>query len=218
MSDVSLVIYDLDGTLIDSVLTISTLLNQMRNDLGLKILPKERFYPWVSLGGAHLIRNALELKNSNSISKYLKEFRDQYSRASNPLDLVYPGVHKTLNHLSLIGYDLALCTNKPRNLVENILNDLNLGRYFDYVNAGGDLMDKKPHPSNIDVCINFYGHPRDSVIMVGDSTVDQQLAVNSNVKFGFYAQGYDDGVNVDSSDYVINNHFDLISFIKIKEI
>jgi len=214
MNASKLIIYDLDGTLVDSASVVAEILNEIRTELGKSPLSKEDFYPWLSLGGEDLVANGLGVSQKN-ISSYLTEFRHRYMNQATPTDCVYDGVFDSLEYLKKANVYLALCTNKPRALAEKVLIDSGLKGYFEFIVAGGDLPNKKPHPSNLFSCQNYFGVCSEQMMLVGDSKVDQELASNSNVPFIFYPHGYDDGVDVKFVCSRIDNHKDIINLCKL---
>ena len=205
-----LIVYDLDGTLVDSANVVAGILNEMRVKLGKKPLTKEDFYPWLSLGGEDLVGNGLGI-SQNIVSSYLTEFRARYLKLTTPNDCVYDGVFESLDYLKKANFFIALCTNKPRPLAEKVLVDSGLNYYFAFIVAGGDLPDKKPHPSNLISCQNYFGVSAEETVLVGDSKVDQQLANNLNVPFIFYPHGYDDGVDIEFVGSRLEKHTDIIN-------
>lgn len=207
---VDLVIYDLDGTLIDSAKTVLSIVNEMRCELGKETLDKGSLVPWISLGGLQLIANALELDQSVA-EKSLEDFRGRYLQYCSQESDLYPEVRQTLNALSQSNKNMAICTNKPRNLVDKILAELSLGRHFDCIVAGGDLTTQKPHPQNLLKCLNHFSCAPESAILVGDSTVDQKIAHACEVPFAFFRPGYNDGVDAAQATIALDAHGDLLS-------
>jgi phosphoglycolate phosphatase len=206
---VDIIIYDLDGTLIDSAQTVLSIVNEMRRELAKDPIDKSSLVPWISLGGLHLIANALELDQSVA-QKSLEDFRGRYLQYCAQESDLYPEVRKTLNALSQFNKNLAICTNKPRNLVDKILAELSLGRYFDCIVAGGDLTTQKPHPQNLLKCLNHLGCAPGAAILVGDSSVDQKIAHACGVPFAFFRPGYNDGVDDLHATITLNAHSDLL--------
>jgi phosphoglycolate phosphatase len=203
-----LVVFDLDGTLVDSGQVVSSILNKLRQKIGKQEKPVSYFTPWLSLGGLELVENGLGV-DELAAESLLSEFRAQYAEISTPSDTVYQGVFDVLNHLLAQNIKMCICTNKPRNLAEKVLSETGLARYFEYVCAGGDLPTKKPHPRNLAVCVEFFGiHPQ-QVAFVGDSSIDQKLAAALSVDFYFFTRGYDDGVDRRLVSGAFENHLDL---------
>jgi phosphoglycolate phosphatase len=202
---VKLIIYDLDGTLIDSAIIVARVLNQMRTERRLDYLEVEQLVPWLSMGGEDLVANALELP-VQGIERYLVDFRKRYYEMDTPSDSIYPGAKEALSHFANLGYQLAICTNKPRLLAEKVLKETQLHDYFGHINAGGDLPHKKPHPQTLLSCLEFFGIDSSDAILVGDSTVDQSLGESTNVAFVQYLPGYDDGIELCDIRMRIDHH------------
>jgi phosphoglycolate phosphatase len=212
-----LVIYDLDGTLIDSALIVQSIINQMRREQGRDPIDKEKLIPWLSLGGEDLISNSLEVSGAE-LNRCLGEFRDRYYETPTPVKSVYVGAMETLERLHQLNIKLAICTNKPRKLADKVLTETGLFDKFSFISAGGDLPTKKPDPRNIELCFKGLSTAPKASIMVGDSTIDQRLAKLAGVPFIQYAPGYDDGVIVDDVSYKINHHLEILNFFKLQHI
>lgn len=191
------IIFDLDGTLVDSASVIASVLNEMRADRGLPGLEANGISKWVSLGANSLIGNSLHIEESNSIAvaDALAEFRSRYASMPTPMESVYDGVLDLLVALTKADIRLSLCTNKPRPLSEKVLTETGLGVFFPFVCAGGDLPHPKPDPANALACMGHYGTSATDTWLVGDSTIDQQCALNAGARFIFHSRGYDDGVD-----------------------
>ena len=207
------IVYDLDGTLIDSAHIVAQILNRMREDRGLPALLLERYTPWMSVGGAEMIGYALDETDSNAIQEDLRVFRQSYLNLPTPEESVYPGVRETLMALTDEGYHLGVCTNKPRVLVDKIMAETGLGGFFRFTQAGGDLAVRKPHPDTLKSCILGLGSSYFNTLMVGDSTIDQKLAMECKTDFVFFSDGYDDGVDRSKSQKIICEHLELIDWL-----
>lgn len=207
-----LIIFDFDGTLVDTANSVLHILNQMRYEYGLPKLQYQDVVPWISLGGLQLISNAMELSEQAS-EQLLIEFRRLYLLEKSTKADVYPGVFDALDACLQKDYALCICTNKPRVLVEKILRETELDCYFEFICAGDDLPTKKPHPENLRKCLEYYGVDPNNAIMVGDSSVDCQLAMNTGVNFAFFLNGYDDGVILQAKHSSFSNHVQLSEII-----
>lgn len=212
---IKLIVYDLDGTLIDSAQTVLSIVNEMRFEMGKEPLEKRNLIRWISLGGIELIANALEIEPSVA-QRSLDDFRRRYLKYSSREADLYPEVRQTLDALKHSNIDLAICTNKPRNLVEKILSELYLGSYFGHVLAGGDLKTQKPHPQNLLECLGHFQCGPESAILVGDSTVDQEIARSCQVPFAFFRPGYNDGVDLNQVAITLDVHEDLLGLNGLK--
>jgi phosphoglycolate phosphatase len=207
-----LIIYDLDGTLIDSAAIVGSILNGMRSELGKSQLDQHELVPWLSLGGDDLIFHALEIPRSR-VQLYLEVFRNRYYQLPTPRESVYEGAREALNQLITSNIKLAICTNKPRKLAEKVLREIDLLDKFSFISAGGDLTTKKPDPRNLQICLENLAEEASHAFLVGDSSVDQQISTLAGVSFIQYAPGYDDGINAGEVSFKINHHSEIFNFI-----
>jgi phosphoglycolate phosphatase len=210
----STIVYDLDGTLIDSATTVIALLNDLRAERTLLPLTTEDFTPWLSIGGKTMVAAALDIPVDEA-QDYLDIFRARYhALPTNPATL-YPDVHETLSLLKSRGIRLGLCTNKPRQLTDKILAETGLDIYFEAVCAGLDLPTCKPHPDNLHACIDGFDSLPNETLVVGDSCVDQAIAKACGTGFVFFSSGYDDGVIQDSCTLTIQHHAEIFKLIPL---
>ena len=213
MDNYKLIVYDLDGTLIDTAEDVVEILNEMRLTMNKKKMKKLFFYPWLSLGGEDLIKNSLETDNTET-DKLLSLFRSKYYKLKESKSRAFPKIKETLQCLYESNFKLAICTNKPRNLALKVLNDFDLVNYFQFILAGGDLEKKKPDPMCLAKCIDYFNLNPSETLLVGDSKIDQILAKKMNVDFAFYKPGYDDGVNKTDTQYIFESHSDIKNILK----
>jgi phosphoglycolate phosphatase len=204
----------LDGTLLDSGPAIAKIFNEMRRAMGKRDLNLADYFPWLSLGGVDLVKNALEV-NLDEVDRYLNEFRAHYL---GPIyfgeNRLFPNVIETLTSLRKKQISTAICTNKPREQVNRILNFFELEKYFDLIIAAGDLPVKKPDIMYTNECLKFFGIKSDSALLVGDSLVDQKLSDLSGIKFIQFLGGYDDGVSQENCFGIINNHIKILDYLE----
>ena len=178
-----LLIFDLDGTLIDSKLDLAHAVNATRGHLGMPPLEHERVYSYVGNGAPVLIRRVLgpdatEAQVEESLEFFLEYYRD------HKLDytVLYPGVRQALDRLRDAGVQMAVLTNKPVGISRAIVDGLGVGGHFRQVYGGNSFDFKKPHPIGIETLMTECGAGRERTMMVGDSSVDIQTARNANVK------------------------------------
>ncbi len=187
------VVFDLDGTLIDSAPIVESILNEMRLELGLRPMLREQILPLLSIGGVTMLQCALEI-DVGEATIALERFRSAYLRKPTPPRSLYPGVTDVLKTLSDANIALSVCTNKPRALAVKSMGETGLLGYFASVCAGDDLLTRKPDAANLKASIALRDPLESAVFLVGDSSVDQSLAENSGVPFIFFTGGYNDGV------------------------
>lgn len=198
------VLFDLDGTLLDSAHLIENILNSMRASRGQSVLLLSSYRKWISLGAADLVGNAMEA-TEHDIPSLVKEFRSRYFELPTPINTLFPGVVSTLNSLVASGVQLAICSNKPEYLCRKVLIDTGLNGHFASV-VGGDTVSKaKPHREPLDYALAVLGVNSNTAIFVGDSTVDQRAAIAAQLPFVFFKGGYDDGVDIVAANWCIDS-------------
>jgi phosphoglycolate phosphatase len=177
-----LIIFDLDGTLIDSKLDLAHAVNATRGMRGLGPLDHEIIYSYVGNGAPVLIRRAIGPEASEEeLQRALKFFLSYYQEHRLDYTVLYPGVQATLNALQSVGAKMAVLTNKPVRISKAILEGLGVGSHFFRVYGGNSFEQKKPHPIGVDTLLLETATDRSRALMVGDSAVDIQTARNASI-------------------------------------
>jgi phosphoglycolate phosphatase len=215
--EMDLLIFDLDGTLIDSKLDLAQAVNATRAHLGREPLENERVYSYVGNGAPVLIRRALGEQATEAEVQEALEFFLEYYR-EHPLDFtrLYPGVKESLERLSAAGKRLAVLTNKPVRISRVILEGLGASGYFFQVYGGNSFEFKKPHPTGVEALMREAGVGRDATLMVGDSRVDVETARNAGIQccgvtYGFQPESLADP----APDKLINHMEELADWLLI---
>lgn len=217
-----LLIFDLDGTLINSALDLALAVNYMLETLHRDTFSEEIIHEWVGNGALTLVKRALSGDRTVDINlkeAYIKEalkiFLDYYEKNLCNATVAYPNVIETLNTLKEKGYTLAIVTNKPFTFVSPILKTLNMGSFFECILGGDSLSEKKPHPMPLlYVCKNL-NIPIENALMVGDSKNDI-LAANAcgmdsvGVTYGY---NYGEDIGVHSPNIIINDFLQLCELL-----
>lgn len=178
-----LVIFDLDGTLIDSSRDLANSVNATRAHLGLAPIENETVYSYVGNGAPVLIRKALGPEYANEeVQSALEYFLAYYREHMLDNTVLYPGVREVLDQFRRAGLTMAVLTNKPVRFSQGIVDGLGLGAHFRRVYGGNSFEQKKPHPVGIETLMSEAGAAREETLMVGDSSVDVQTARNARVK------------------------------------
>lgn len=191
-----LLIFDLDGTLIDSQLDLANSVNAARAHLGMGAIANELVYSYVGNGAPVLIRRALGPEASESdVDRALQFFLAYYRDHMLDHTRLYPGVREALDRLHEAGKLLAVLTNKPVRFSEALMSGLGLGSHFQRIYGGNSFAEKKPHPIGIDTLLNDLSATATETIMVGDSSVDIRTARNAGtgacgVTFGFQPETF----------------------------
>jgi phosphoglycolate phosphatase len=188
-SEVRALIFDLDGTLIDSKLDLALAVNATLAELGRNPLPHEQIFSYVGQGAPALIARALGSDASEEDCMLGLEFFIKYYSA-HKLDntALYPGVRETLDALK--GMPMAVYTNKPVRVSRSIIKELGVSGHFRFVYGGNSFERKKPDPMGVESILREFGAAPAQVMIVGDSEVDVQTARNSGtwvcgVTYGF---------------------------------
>ena len=215
----ALIIFDLDGTLIDSVPSLAYSINLMLKELGKDELPQELIREFVGNGADMLVKRALvgkkEIIDGEIKEDYFQNAKElllkYYAQNLNQKTILYPDVIDTLDKLKEQGYTLALATNKPIEFVPDILEYFNLDSYFKVTLGGGSTKHKKPNPEILLKICNDLNIPSSKSLMVGDSSSDILAAKAANMDSIALTYGYNQGINLeDLEPTVICNSFKTI--------
>ena len=174
-----LLIFDLDGTLIDSSLDIARAANMTLKDMGYHTETTEYILTHIGWGVKPLLKALMpdiESGEAVSIKKALDIFLAHYGDHLVVDTVFYTGVLETLEHFKAKGKTLAIVTNKPMALTERIVEELALDELFSMVVGGDSYANKKPHPEPIERVIEELGFEPTRVVFVGDSAVDVEAA------------------------------------------
>jgi phosphoglycolate phosphatase len=177
-----LLIFDLDGTLVDSRLDLANAVNATRRHMGMDPLANERVYTYVGNGAPMLVRRALgEHATEAQVQEALEFFLEFYREHDLDHTVLYPGVRDSLDRLRRAGKRMAVLTNKPVRMSRHIVEGLGVGEHFFRVYGGNSFDFKKPHPIGVETLMAEAGVARDATLMVGDSSVDVQTARNAGI-------------------------------------
>jgi len=189
LSPVRALIFDLDGTLIDSKLDLIHSVNAMLRELGRTPLADETISGYIGRGAPQLVAQALGNGASDEEQKQaLKFFLSYYEEHKMDTTRAYPGVAETLEELA--GLPMAVLTNKPARISVRILHEMGLAKYFRAIYGGNSFETKKPDPLGAMTILSEFGASPREAMLVGDSEVDVQTARNAGtlavaVNYGF---------------------------------
>lgn len=179
----NLLIFDLDGTLIDSKLDLVHSVNATRALMEMPPLSDDMVASYVGSGAPILIRRALGPSAAEAeVERALQYFLAYYREHMLDNTTLYPGVKDALDRLLEAGTKMAVLTNKPVRFSRSLVEGLGLGGHFFQVYGGNSFEQKKPHPIGVETLLEESGAERERTIMVGDSGVDVRTARNANVK------------------------------------
>ncbi len=184
------VIFDLDGTLIDSAPDIHAAVNRMLTGEGTDGLSLVDVTSFVGNGLPKLVerviaRAGLPMADHARLTQVMQGF---YTTTHTQLTRPYPGAIAAMQALQAAGHPLGICTNKPLAATHVVLADLGLDGFFQAIIGGDSLAVAKPDPAPLRACMAALG--ADRVLFVGDSEVDADTAKAARVPFALYTEGY----------------------------
>lgn len=193
-----LVMFDLDGTLIDSVPDLAAATDQMLVQLGRAPAGMDKVRNWVGNGAPVLVRRALadgidhQAITAEQEAEALAIFMQVYGTGDS-LTSLYPGALETLQSLKVLGLKLALITNKPEKFIPELLAQTHMAEYFDWVVGGDTLPQKKPDPAGLLWVMQQAQVTAQQCLFVGDSRNDVLAAHAAGVACIAVTYGYNYG-------------------------
>jgi len=184
-----LLIFDLDGTLVDSKKDLTSSVNYVRSTFGLSALTEDQIAGFIGDGAQMLIRRALGMQASEAdvqsgVQLFLSYYREHMLDAS----VLYPGVDETLKRLS--DCRLAVLTNKPIRFSRTMLEGLGILGHFAAVYGGNSFEKKKPDPIGVFQILQDTQAQLEDTWMIGDSSVDVLTGRNAGVRTCGVSWGY----------------------------
>jgi phosphoglycolate phosphatase len=211
-----MVMFDLDGTLVDSVPDLVFAVNAMLKDLGAVPVEESQVRQWVGNGAAKLVERALIQANllldATNIEASLTLFKQYYRQHCAVDTCLYEGVMHCLRALHERNIVMTIITNKPREFVPAILASLNITHFFTLIIGGDDLAERKPSPLPLLHCIKQVQCAIDTVVMVGDSKNDIDAARQAGIPVVAVNYGYNHGrsIALERPDKVLSSLAELV--------
>ena len=222
-ANIGALLFDLDGTLIDSAPDLATALNRTMEKLGRPTYDEATVRHWVGNGATVLVSRALSGSreiapdlDKKLLDEALAIFMGLYRERLCERTVLYPGVRETLERLRTRGLRMAVVTNKPGPFVAPILEKLEAVHFFDLTLGGEDLPHKKPHPLPLLHASQKLGVPVDKALMVGDSRNDILAAKAAGMRSVGVSWGYNYGEDIADCgpDAVIGRFDELLGLLE----
>jgi phosphoglycolate phosphatase len=210
---VQLLIFDLDGTLIDSKLDLALSVNATLEHLGRAPLPHAEIYGHVGDGAAMLVKRAMgQGVSEEEAERGLEFFLAYYRRHMLDHTVMYPGVREGLE--MLCGRAMAVLTNKPVRFSREILEGLGIAGHFREVYGGNSFAQKKPDPIGVHTLLRDLQTAPERAMMVGDSRVDVRTARNAGIWACGVSYGLGtEGLREDPPDVMVDSLVELAGYL-----
>ena len=210
-----LLIFDLDGTLVDSKKDLINSVNAMRSFMQLPALDEPLIASYIGRGAPALMRSALgDEASQQEVDRALEFFLGYYREHMLDETRLYPGVAESLDRFHAGGFPMAILTNKPVGFSQLMIERLNLSGHFLKIYGGNSFEQKKPHPIGIETLLAETGSRKEEALMIGDSAVDIRTARNAGVESCGVTYGFQPETFVDEPpDFTVDRMADLVTRI-----
>lgn len=215
MKNLEGLIFDLDGTLLDSAADLRQAINETLTQNGRVELSLQEVKNMTGDGMLAMLKRAFVTTgaalSADQTTSAFNQFIEHYARLKPDRGQLYPYVVETLEFYRSSGIKLALCTNKQEQSTSQLMDDLRLTDYFDFI-AGGDTFPvRKPHAGHVRGVLNAIDLPAANVVMVGDSPNDVIAAKGAGVECLAVTHGYGANINDLEAHGIISNFLELPS-------
>jgi len=184
-------LFDLDGTLVDSLLDLRAGLNQMLSEIGRRELTPDEVRLMIGDGSRALVGRALSATGTETnTEEAFHRFMQIYEAGLSHLSHLYPGVDETLRALRNEGARLGICTNKPQTATVALLQQLGIVGYFEVVLCGDVVPFRKPDPRHLLTALEQIGATPNESAMIGDNENDYAAARGAGMPVILMRYGY----------------------------
>ncbi|MCU4503496.1 HAD-IA family hydrolase [Acinetobacter sp. WU_MDCI_Abxe161] len=206
-----LVIFDLDGTLVDTLDDVVTSLNEALAIYNYQGVTKDYVKGYLGYGGNTLVSSILKFDEKHLVNEINNIYLEKYQKNLLNNTILYPGVMNTLDCLANLDVKMAVCTNKKSNFTWEIIEELKIKKYFKIIVSGDTLEDKKPSGIPLSHIINKLSIEKTNTVMVGDTEIDYKSAISADVEFIYANYGYGETIKTLNK---VNNFKELLNYFK----
>lgn len=211
---ISTVVFDLDGTLLDSLDDLTDSVNYMLGKLERPLLPSSTVRGFIGKGARNLVQQVLSTKDDLFLTSALDIFTSHHLTHNSKKSRLYPGVTDTLKELSEKGLRMALLSNKNEKQCRVIMKALGIDHFFEEVCGGDTFTEMKPSPLPLLKLAAKLGSTPEEIIMVGDSVNDIQSARDAGAATIACSWGYGNIKELEKADYLVNSMSEVAEVIK----
>ena len=213
---IKLIMFDLDGTLVDTAQDIRNALNFALKPYDLKSLTMEDTIKMIGEGVSRLVEKVLPLEKMHLKIDVMNRFLEYYSEHLIDNSKEYPHIKETLENLTYL--KKAVISNKREDLSKRLLEELSLSEYFDLIIGSDTAGERKPSAVPILYVISKLGESPEESIIVGDSHYDIEAGKNAGIKTVAVTYGYRPRESLLKADYIIDDIRELVPLLnKISE-
>ncbi len=209
---IKLIMFDLDGTLIDTAQDITNALNFALEPYGIENLTAEDTKKLIGEGVSRLMEKVLPVEKMHLQSKVMDRFLEHYSVHLTDTSKEYPYIRETLDILTHL--KKAVISNKREDLSKRLLEEIGLSEYFDLIIGSDTTVEKKPSAVPVLHVISKLGLRPDESIIVGDSNYDIEAGKKAGVKTVAVTYGYRPRETLLEADYLIDNFRELVPLVQ----
>jgi phosphoglycolate phosphatase len=207
-----IMVFDLDGTLIDTAPDLIASLNHALRDEGLDAVDRVLMGAHVGMGGRAMIERVFALSQRRIdhavMERYHQTFLDHYTAGMPGLSRPYPGVLEAIERVREAGFAFAICTNKPEGLATSLISRLDLDPLFGAICGGDTFAYRKPDPRHLIDTIERAGGDPGRALMVGDSRTDIDTAKAAGIPVVAVDFGYTDRHVREFEPSAVISHYD----------
>lgn len=194
------ILFDLDGTLVDSASDLYRAMNMSLNVLQLPLVTEVQVRTWVGKGTSlfcesvlkHLTGQVDQAQHQQLLNTFLEIYNAEPCVDTQPFD----GIVEFLDWGKSNGKTLVCVTNKPEAPARGILKTLGIDHYFVDTIGGDRFTERKPHPRQLLHCVEHYGGSKEQVLLIGDSSNDVEAARRAGIDCIVVSYGYNHGENI----------------------
>ncbi len=212
------ILFDLDGTLIDSAPDLVASLNRLRTNAGLEAMPFSQLRAHAGRGARGLLEVGLSVTPDDAIYEQLKtEFLDDYTKHCCDHVIAFEGIGLLLSAIEKLGWDWGIVTNKNSAFTDPIVNHLKWNERAKIIVSGDATGKLKPNPDNLFWALEKSGHQAAQTVYIGDDLRDCQAAHAAKLPFVAASWGYlgkSRDINQWQADFIAQNPEELLIWLK----
>jgi phosphoglycolate phosphatase len=221
-----LILFDLDGTLVDTATEIAAAVNRTLQEEGLPQCTQSNITGWIGKGTGWLFGNALQevtgdaaIRASDLYARLYPRFLHNYAEGTGQLSTLYPHTREALHQLATAGARLGVVTNKERSLTLRLLDAHHLTDAFEILVAGGDTAQGKPSPDPLLLALQKANLGAQDCLFVGDSRNDVEAARSAGISVWAFNHGYNHGEPIANAhpDAVLDSFTELLERLKLPQ-